>query len=422
MSVLCLAGQRFNLLENATTVTLSTAADSLFPATNLYDRNPASIFKFGSLTSDPTITFDLDQLGDTGGFETASGFPVGWTEVNTGTSDVTRDTIIFDTGAASAKFTSSGGGGAGIASAIKDITMRSNQRAHLYWALAGDAGLGRQEIRVRNQQTGYFLVDNSLPATVWDAGDNELDFVTGDTFQSENGVFQVQDFTACGGATTTVRIELQNANNGTVGQADSLHMDPAVNFCSIHGHNIDTRNTVTVESSDDNSAWTVRGTFTVRKPSMYVSFSTIYARYWRVKFTGTNSTASGPIWIGELVLGDAQTLSTGPLYPMSVGYRDYQIRVPMRWGDQAYGLGQAFTRSLPLNLQATSMTNRLEILEVFERSRGGHPLVIVPHNADSHTDVIYGRLATDLPHDWLTRSIAKITTSVEELPFPFVTS
>lgn len=51
-------GQYANLLERALSVTMSPAADSLFPATNLWDGRPATAAKHGSNAADPKITWD----------------------------------------------------------------------------------------------------------------------------------------------------------------------------------------------------------------------------------------------------------------------------------------------------------------------------------------------------------------------------
>lgn len=53
------AGERMNLLENALSVALTPAADSLFPASNLSDGRPQRPAMHGSNAADPVITADL---------------------------------------------------------------------------------------------------------------------------------------------------------------------------------------------------------------------------------------------------------------------------------------------------------------------------------------------------------------------------
>lgn len=59
MSLLYAAGRYANLLSRALSVTMSPSADSLFPATNLYDGRPSRPAKHSSNGANPSITFDL---------------------------------------------------------------------------------------------------------------------------------------------------------------------------------------------------------------------------------------------------------------------------------------------------------------------------------------------------------------------------
>jgi hypothetical protein len=58
MALLYAAGQYYNLLERALSVTLNPAADALFPATNLYDGRLSKGARHGSNAANPTITWD----------------------------------------------------------------------------------------------------------------------------------------------------------------------------------------------------------------------------------------------------------------------------------------------------------------------------------------------------------------------------
>lgn len=415
----------FNNVETALSSTVSPAADALFPVTNAYDRIPASIFKFGSLAADSYVWFDFDKCDDKGEFETwAAGAADGWTEANTGGSDVTQTSVGAEvhSGVSAAKLTCAG---AGVALAYHEFTAKAGARLRVDLWARGDAGTGTLLYGLYNVNTGK----NGIGGATWSTGALGANFLGGSsssaTYQHLTTDVTVESFATCRSDTVKLRVFILNSTNGTSAFADSVTILPVVNFASVHGHNIDPCVTLKLRSSSVASAGSFadRATFSVVQPACYASISDQYIRYWQIMCSGTNSSTTGAPYFGEIVIGDALTLATGPRYPMSVGYRDPRIEVPMRWGSQAYAVGQHASRTFPISLQAVSMTARLEIFdELFRRSRGGAPVVIVPHNADSHTDVIYGRVSPDLPHEWGTKSVAGISTSVEELPFPFVTS
>lgn len=432
MSMWIGAGSRFNLIENAVSITPSTAADALFPTSNLYDRNPASIFKFGSITASPTLTFDFDPLGGTGDFESWSGgAPVGWTEASTGTGDVTQEAVIVNSGASSAELTPGASGFAGI---YKDITVRSGPETStgisvqysLRAALRGDGGIGQAQVEVQNLATKKYL----KPDGTWQTGQISVMGRTTASWATSEVPFLVEPFSVCLVPEVTLRILVKNVGLGSTAFADSIDMQPNFNFLSVHGHNIEAGIVVTVRGSTDNfsASNVLLATCTLAQPSFWAILSALgdpvggaTYRYLRILFTGTQS--SSATWLGEVTVGRALRMATGPLYPFSLNHLDTQIRVAMRWGTQAYGLGQAAVQTFPFTLQPTTVAQWNEYLrEVFIRSRGGIPVTVVPHDASGFTDVIYGRLATELPHEWGAPTVSKVSGTIEELPFPFITS
>jgi hypothetical protein len=156
---------------------------------------------------------------------------------------------------------------------------------------------------------------------------------------------------------------------------------------------------------------------------MYATCSVQYIRYWRHLYSETNGSTAGPIFMGEAVIGDYSTLGTGVAYPYGITFRDPQISVPKRVGaPTTYQLSQFNQRSMNLTFRAENKTRQEEVLALLELSRGGHPLVVVPHDANSFTDVMYGKLSGEMPHSWETPNYVPITTSLEEMAFPLVTA
>jgi hypothetical protein len=63
------AGQYMNLLERALSITPTPSADSLFPATALYDSRPSRVMRHGSNAANPEVRWDLAAFtpGGSGG-------------------------------------------------------------------------------------------------------------------------------------------------------------------------------------------------------------------------------------------------------------------------------------------------------------------------------------------------------------------
>jgi hypothetical protein len=422
--MLWLGGQKANVLETGNGgVTANPIADTLFPTTALYDRHPDRIFKYGSLTSAPTLTADIDMLQGAGGFESwTGGSPVGWTEANAGTGDVTQQSVsgtLVHSGLFSARFAA----GDTSASVYKDVVVRAGGRYSISIALRGDAGLGQARLFCRNQNTG-----NYLNGGAWGAASNEMVIgptaaaytVTDHASDPTAADFQVESAAACGSPLTTLRFQIVNDNATTVAWADSFSLIPGVSFASVHGHNIDPRSAPTVRASTDNFAVDddLIATPSVIKPAFYADFSVQYYRYWRLAFADTNSAA---IYIGEWVLGE-HTIFRGPALPLQVNYSDQQVRVPHRFGaPSVYGMGQSQLTSVPMTVRCEDMTERTAFMTEWQRTQGGYPVVVVPHDGDSHTDVIYGLMADALPHSWATKRFVTLSTEIEPLPLPLIT-
>lgn len=427
--MLWLGGTRYNAVATGAGVTASPSADSLFPTTKLYDGYPGDIFKFGSLSASPTLTVDLDMFAGAGGFENwTGGAPIGWTEANAGTGDVTQQSVsgtLVHSGLFSARLAA----GDTSASIYYDLTVRAGQRLAFTIALRGDGLLGAAQLAIRNQQTGNYLG----PSNTWGSAFQEV--IIGPTAAAYTVynpvtdpnpcIFDVEGYETVGGPLTTIRIQLFNDRPTTIGWADTFSIWPAINFCSVHGHNIDPRSTPVVRASTDNfSGSNVSiATPTVVDPAFHVSFSsqTSY-RYWRLAFADTNSSA---IYVGEWVLGTAATMSAGPAYPYQPGYSAQQVRVPRRFGaPNVYAMGSYGLRSIPLKILCRSMAERTEFFQEWNRCLDGTPVVVVPYSGTGHTDVVLGILPETMDHSWQVASASKnvmdFTTIVTELPLPLV--
>lgn len=418
MSMYVLFGEQANLLgSNGGSGSPSPSPATDFPMANAHTGGPETVFRFGSLTAAPTVTYDLDLLLGLGNMESmpASGPLPTWTNASTVDGSLARS-ITAHSGTYAAEFTA----GTGTAAMYKDFTVSAGQRLRIEGWLKGDTSpAASMLVRVQNLQTGNYWTGSVWGSSALPA----LSEATG-TYTLVSSEFTVESYSVCRSDTVQLRVTLVCAVAGGVTYADDVTFFPGVTFASVHGHNIDPVSGLTLRSSTDNfgSSDDLRVTFTVSQPSFYATIAEVFARYWRWAFTGTNSTRSGAIYVGEWVLGQYLQPARGPAYPMSLGHSVPQVTVPRRVGAPAvYRLSQSNQRVFPISFQAENMTQRLEILQIFERSNG-RPIVVVPHNADGFTEVVYGRLSSGLPHSWSTKNYVSLETEVVEMAFPLVTA
>jgi hypothetical protein len=423
--VILLAGRQANALETANDVTVSPSADALFPGTNLYDSKPGTVFKFGSLTASPTITVDLDMIEDTGGFETVSGFPVGWTTAVSGTGAVTQESDLANVQFGDYSALLETPAGAGVASLYRDVVVRAGSTVLVEAWLKTDA-TALAEAAIRDQKTGMYWT-----GTAWQSAATTWATHSGSgPFSRYVSAVEVEDVTTVGGAVTTLRFQFSNATTTSEAWVDGVTICPAISFCSIHGHNIDPRSAPVLRSSIDNFVVddTSRGTLTPAQPAFYLDLGSVISsasaaipRYWRLAFADTNSAASGAIYIGELVLGEGVTYRSGAL-PLQANYSAQQVRVPRRFGAPAvFGMGDHELRSFPLTLRTETVAERDALFDEWRRTIQGYACVVVAHGADGHTDVLFCLAGDAMPTSWATKIFAALSVEFEELPHPLIT-
>jgi hypothetical protein len=413
VTMLWLGGARANVIETGTGVTCSPSADALFPTTALYDRHPERIFKFGSLTSAPYLYADLDLLQNQGGFEAGTFAAAGWTAAVTGSGAAEAVISPVHSGNYAAELDA----GSGTATAYKDVTVRAGQKMTLSWWARSDGTGGNAIMRVRNIHTGSYLTE----ARSWIDVSADLFPQTGSTYSQSEVTFTVQTMAECRRATVTLRIQIVEEIATQVSYFDDIILVPFVDFVSIHGHNIDPRSTLTLQGSDaPTSGYVSLATLTPIQPAFYETFTEADYRYVKLLFTETN-VGSGIIYLGEWVLGAAESFR-GPALPLQVNYSDQQVRVPRRFGAPSiYGMGTSQLTSVPMTIRCESVSERDEFMSEWQRTIGGYPVVVVPHDGDSHTDVIFGQVADALPHSWATKRFVTLSTEIEPLPLPLIT-
>lgn len=418
-----LAGEKLNLLERAVTApSMTPAAAASFPATALYDQRPSQIAKFGSAAADCRVDIDTNLVTN-GGFETST--LSGWTDSDTGNGASTETTTAgeFVSGAKALKLDTVDV--AGVAERYQDIVVRAGERltfrAQMRKTAAGTAAVVG---RIKNLSTGKWLTS----AGAWDASTSDALTTTSTTFGLQSRAFTVESWTILQASTVTLRIYFRKASAGAaaeVGLVDDVELIPDVNFCSIHGHNIDPLIAVQLRSSTDNFSGvdTLEATLSMKQPSFFGVLSTpgTARRYWRLKLSGTNTAAP---YIGELVLGYAEEITKRMRQGWTIKWRKAQSRTRTRAGEQfvtALGGGHPH-RIAQWQFRHASEATMLELRDQILRRtlQGEHAAVIVP--VDTEDVVMFGRfteeweVAREFPSMWDSDAM------FEEAAFPAVTS
>jgi hypothetical protein len=412
------AGALLNFLEGAAAVTPSATADTRFPITRLYDNLSSLIFAFGTLTTDPYVTVDLDRLGATGGFESftggGTGTPVGWTEADTGTGSVIQETSNTHSGSSAVALA---GGASGVGLIYKDFTARAGQRFMLDVWLRGN-GTQTAKCRVQNLTTGKYLTSGGA----WQTASAEAASRTTASYAQTQLAFTVENWTLCQASTVTIRVSVLCTENGTV-YADDVCVYPTLNIVSVHGHNIAPLNTVELHSSTDafSSNDVTEATLTPLQGRFYSYLSSpITKRYMRLKCVGTNPAI---IYCAELLLSYIEQATQGPEWGVEMRSVESQIRNESEAGDVTVHAREPHERMLlKLAFVAKSEAAYKELRdEIVRRCRGGiYPMLIIP--IDGEDIIVLGTLedAWEVRRQFITRW-TNDDLAIAERPFPIVT-
>lgn len=416
MGMLVLAGEMMNALSGGT-FSSSPAAHASFPFSDLADGDPGTIGRFGSLTAAPLVYVDLDMLRGNGGAESfTGGVPDGWTEANTGTGDVTQEGSLVHSGIGAFRLAA----GTGVASAYIDVEVRAGQKLYLNWWARADGAGGEGHLRVRNLSTGSHLKEDAG----WTTSPVDLFPQTGTTYVESELTFTVESMEACGRATVTLRIQILEETASRVSYFDDIILVPYVDFFSVHGHNIDPRSTLTLQgSAAPTSGYADIVVPTVRRRAFYATFDEVAYHYIRMQFAETNQ-GSGALWFGEAVVGKAYELLRGPRYTLRRTFADPRVALARPVGAPAnVGRGRFEQGTVPMTFRCGE-SQRLDFFnEVYVRSLGGHPAVVVPSTLDN--EVFYGVLDANHGEEWAARRVGggylDYSTTIDELALPLVT-
>jgi hypothetical protein len=383
-----LAGLRSNILSQST-ITISPSENASFPATSLFNGAPGSVFRFSSASSDCSIALNPNLVVN-GDFEdTTTPFPVGWTDISSGSASLVQATSKIIHGSMALKLDP---GTSGAAAARQDIEMLPGENFTVDARLRSD-GVRITRVFVQNLQTGNYLSTTGAwvsPSTTWFVSRTPSSWSTGNPTQAT-----VESYSAVGyKSKTTLRMEIQLLPNG-LAYADKIYLWPHTDFISIHGHNIDPRITVKLQH-DTTSAFTSATTAaepTIIQPAFYSKLSSsITDKHIRILFAGNPSSA---IEIGELWLGQYQTLSEPPVYGMGVP-TEMPVDEHFNVSGQVMRNARAYypSESVEMKFLATE-TRKDELVQMLHRGNWGtEPTVVVPQ--DNEDKVYLGAMTPGL--------------------------
>lgn len=401
---LVLPGIYANILSRPnTTLSASQTPSSLYPISRIANGRPSQVFIFPAVAADDYVQADINQVPN-GTFEDGftSGVPDGWTDDSSGTGAVAEETssaLIADGSGSGLQLTN---GASGFGAAYVDVQFISGESVTLDTFAATDDGSEPATLEIQNLETGNYLTSGG----VWQASQADVRTEAGTSLTQATLEFTLEAFSVTRRHLTTLRIRPHMdgvSSGGTQHNWDNILIYPGVTFASLHGHNLDPKVVPSLEhdkvSTFDSTDLTDEGDFTVDEgPVAYISLaSTVYDRFWRVpQFTGTQSTATGSIEIGEAVLGQATTLSRNPAHSgFDVAYEIPQEELASRVSGEQWRIKHSKYRQRVVGVSFRHrLTHQTQFLnELIDRTNDGvDPVVVYSERSPLQSDLcVYGR-------------------------------
>ena len=248
---------------------------------------------------------------------------------------------------------------------------------------------------------------------------NLLDFAT-IVVTSENSFYPRENLRA-GDPAIVFRF---NADASNVLLTLDLAQNREVDFCSIHGHNLESGVTVTLRSratpfGASITSGTEEAVFDVRSPAFFVRLGApVNRRYWRLVFSGNNGS---PIELGEVFLGLSTNSSAKPIRARWKEERQ-QVRHNTASGSvRVWNMTRHPTRQVTLFFTGSRVTLDAVRQDIYEGTKfGANPVVLVPVEAQS--DVLLANVNAGLVYSTVPSAYYRLSLVASELGFGVIAS
>jgi hypothetical protein len=400
MGMLVLTGRLANMLQRGTVTPGSEDAD--FPVEEVFDNDPGTVFSGFPVAEDsvdPVLTLDGDIGGGDGSFEAAfvDGAPVGWVDASTVDGALVQDTVVFSDGAASLRIeTPATANSLGVA--YKDYTVRAGEVLRIHLMALGDTSNGGSSAlhaSLQDLDTGQFL-NSSLE---WQ--DSSANFLvdSSDAFAEFDEEITVSPMSYWPKPIRRLRLKFTCVIVTSGDQevwVDEVFIIPAYDTLSMFGHNLRPAFDVEWFTGDTIVGLTEAASFRPTSDKFYHRL-TMYRthRYQRI-FVGPSTEA---LWIGEMVIGRGYHFTRTAASPILTTHIDHRAEVPKLMGGRVTrGLARSPRHVKTLAFQFDDVPETAESGvwrewhdEIFLRSLGGHPAVVVP--TTDRDEVLFGHLS-----------------------------
>lgn len=420
-------GEQFNSLERMIAALTVTNEDSELVRARLYDRDPGLAFRFGSVAAGLAITADLNILPG-GDMETDAGAglpPAPWSEVLTGTGDITRGTgagEMDSTGGGAAGMKLTVGAGSGSAEGYQERYCRAGERIVIK-ARAKDAGAGQIKARLRNKRTGKWATSGGG----WSSSVSDIAASDTTTWHDLLGAggFEiiVEDFNTCQADRVLLRLSFVNDTINTSKFVDNVAWWPSTGLFSAHGHSIPPEIGVEWRVSTDNFAGSniLVATLTPYQSTFYGDSSAVLRaeRYQRLLLPGTPFDPAPP-HLGEWILTQPTIASRNPNFGFVETRSLEQIRSEGPAGKmRVTPLADKTRRALTFPVSLRSATDYAQFRDqLMERSQHGRWPVLVVSEADDPRAALYGSVPPEYAHTRTFLNIRDTDLKIVEAPFP----
>jgi hypothetical protein len=427
--MLVMTGRRANLLARGTVSAPSSDPD--FPPAFAFDNDPGTVYSTGSGidTVEAFLEIDGDIGHGEGSFETAfvDGTPPGFVNDCLVDGELERDLTNFDDGEASCKFINPATPFS-IAGFHRDYIARAGEtlRVHFARLIGTDAQLS---CWIQDLDTGQWLNDQFE----WQDADTtflvDIDDVPNEFIEfNQNIVVSPMSYWAKpirrlrlsfeGGPTTASPSEVW---------VDSLFIVPAYDMMAVFGHSIKPAGTIEWIASDDPEFGTSTelAEFRPVEDKFYHRLGSPSTLRYQQIFVGFSVDV---IYAGEIIIGAGYHFPRTAATPIQTSHEDRRIEVPRHLGGRfTRGLARSPRVSKILTFQFDDTPITAESgdwdewhSEIFLRSMGGQPAVIVP--TTDRAEVLFGHLSGSFSETDGAPGQAgyKVLEGfvVDELPFP----